>query len=580
MLAELRISNLAVIPEAELILSPGLNVITGETGAGKTILAHAISLLLGARADSAMIRPGAAEASVEAVFTIRPGLFGDLADEFDVPEGDELIIRRRVSRDGRSRAYLDGRVTTLGVLGQVVGRLLAFSAQHEQRQLMMASRQLDILDRFGGQELLDLREEFSLMFDRRAEISRQLTELEQDSDARAREAELLNFQADEIEAARLEPGEDEALAAEHRRLLGAEELRGASGSLGEILSSASGESQEAVLDRLGAALARLEAAAGTDPGLDDLTERLRASFYELEELGRAAREYNAGVESDPVRWREVDERLELIAQLKRKYGPSEEEITGFAADARRRLSEYGDAAGASSRLEQELAALEEEMLTVAKRMSERRREAAAGLAGATTAHLADLAMPDCEFEARLGRLESGAYGREAGADRLEFFISPNPGMPPTALSRTASGGELSRIMLGIKCAVTGGAARNAAPPPANPGAATDAATLVFDEIDAGIGGETGLAVGAKLSHLAAGSQVICITHLAQIACYAGEHFLVIKESGPEGTVTEVERLPESRIAAELCRMMGSRPDDPAALSHVRSLIARARDGRE
>lgn len=573
MLAELRITNLAVIPEAELIFSPGLNVITGETGAGKTILAHAISLLMGARADSKMIRPDADEASVEAVFSVTPGLFGDLAAEFDIPEGDEVIIRRRVTRDGKSRAFLDGRATTLAVLAQVVGRLLAFSAQHEQRQLMMASHQLDILDQFAGRDLIDMREEFALLYDRRADLNAQLAGLTQDSEAQAREAQLLEFQAGEIKAAELAPGEDEALAAEHRRLLGAGELSEASGELGEMLSS--GEGQEPLIDRLAGALNRLEQSAGVDSDLDAITQRLQTGFYELEEIGRAAREYSASVEKDPVRLGEVEERLELINELKRKYGVTIEEINACAADCRLRLELYSDANEARPRLEKELAALESEMSGLADQMSKERARAAALLGDATMAHLGDLAMPGGGFEARLTSVAAAGYGRESGADRVEFFISPNPGMPATPLNKTASGGELSRIMLAIKCAV----AAEARPLEIPADGENDAASLVFDEIDAGIGGETGLAVGAKLRSLAAASQVLCITHLAQIACYGEAHFLVVKESGPEGTVTEVERLSERAVTHELCRMMGSQPDDPAALSHAESLLERARDGQ-
>jgi len=574
MLAELRIKNLAVIPEAELIFSPGLNVITGETGAGKTILAHAISLLMGARADSKMIRPGTDEASVEAVFNVTPGLFGDLAADFDIPEGDEVIIRRRITRDGKSRAFLDGRATTLSVLAQVVGRLLAFSAQHEQRQLMMASRQLDILDQFAGRELIDMREEFSLLYDRRAELSAQLAGLNQDSEAQAREAQLLEFQAGEIEAASLAPAEDEALATEHGRLLGAGELSEAAGELGELLSS--GEGQEPLIDRLATALSRLERTGGVDSELDAITERLQAGFYELEEIGRAAREYSASVEKDPERLVEVEERLELINELKRKYGATTGEINAYAADCRQRLELYVDANEARPRLEKELALLDKEMTELSGRMSSERTRAAEGLAEAAMAHLGDLAMPGGGFEARLTSDAAAGFGRESGADRVEFFISPNPGMPATPLSKTASGGELSRIMLAIKCAV----AAESRPLEIPADGDRNAAALVFDEIDAGIGGETGLAVGAKLRSLAAEAQVLCITHLAQIACYGEAHFLVVKESGPEGTVTEVERLSERGITHELCRMMGSQPDDPAALSHAESLLERARDGKD
>lgn len=564
MLAELRIENLAVISRAELVFSPGLNVITGETGAGKTILAHAISLLLGARGGSGLTRPGAEEASIEAVFTVPDGFFADLSSEFDIPESEDLIVRRRISREGRSRAYLGGRTASLGVLEQITGRLLAFSAQHEQRELMMASRQLDILDSFAGADLQDFKAEFGLHYDRRSQLMAQIEELGQSSEAQLKEAELLRFQVDEIESASLLAGEDAELEAERRRLVNSEELQEASASLGDLLGGEAGG--EGLMDLLSAALSRLQQAGGADDRLDEIAARLQTGFYELEDIGRAARAYSGSVDADPGRLAEAEERLELLNELKRKYGASIEEVNEYAEAAGRRLAQFSDSCQEGPRLGKELEAVELKMRELAQAMRKLRLEAAAGLEAETGKHLQDLAFNRCKFEARVTPLEGPGAELKAeictrrGADAVEFLVSPNPGMPLMPVRETASGGELSRIMLAIKSSVSKG---------------RDDHTLVFDEIDAGIGGSTGLAVGAKLKNLARSSQIVCITHLPQIACFADSHFSVVKESGANSTETSVLQLGKGEIVDELCRMMGSNPQDPKARDHSRSLLENA-----
>ncbi len=568
MLLELHIENLAVIPRADLELSPGLNVITGETGAGKTILAHAISLLLGARADTGLIRPGAAAASVEAVFTVPPGCFADLEETLDVPADEYLVVRRQLSRDGRSRAFAGGHTVTLSVLGQLTGRLLEFSAQHEQRRLMMASHQLDILDSFAGPAHLVLRDEYRLAFARRAELLERLEEMSLDTTERSREAELLRFQLAEIEAAGLAPGEDGQLEQERRRLAHARELEEAAGELAACLGA--GENTEAgPMDAIAAATARLEASAGIDRELDAIAGRLQASFYELQEAGRAARDFAGCVQSDPARLAEVEERLDLIGQLMRKYGDSVEAVLAYAADAAGRLERLVVTESDRSAIMAELAEVEREALDLALKLRRARLGAAAGLEAAAGAHLQELAFSDCGFtimlsgargEAADGPLEPGML-TGSGADGVEFYVRLNQGMPTAALRETASGGELSRIMLAIKSAVS---------------AAGEVATLVFDEIDAGIGGETGGAVGAKLKGLAGRAQIICITHLPQIACFAGAHFSVTKEVARGKTVTSVACLEEEEITGELCRMMGSSSADDDARAHARSLLERGR----
>lgn len=567
MLSELRIENLAVIHKAGLKLSGGLNVITGETGAGKTILAHAISLLLGSRADSSLIRPDADEASVEAVFRVPVGCFADLAADIDIDGGEDLAVRRRLTRDGRSRAWAGGRTVSLAVLGQLTGRLLEFSAQHEQRRLMMAARQLDILDSFGGRELRAAREEYARVYERRAAIIGQLDALAQATGDRSREAELLEFQADEITAASLRPGEDEELLRERELLARAGELKEATGSLAVELGAAGGESGE-LMARMAQALKRVEEAAGVDEALDAIAERLRGGYFELEEVGRAARDYAESVRHDPVRLAEIEERLDLIAGLKRKYGQDIEEIIRFGDEAAGRLKSLDESGEARKALERGLGEVEGEALDRAALLRDMRLNAAAGLQQEATGHLRELAFNRCDFEVRLSPAgDSDAAGitaaqlGHAGADIVEFHVSLNPGMPAAPLKDTASGGELSRVMLAIKSAIS---------------EAGEVATMVFDEIDAGIGGETGAAVGGKLKRLAAGSQIICITHLPQIACFADAHFSVVKSAGDDDTSTVVKRLEGDAIVDELCRMMGSAPDDSEARAHAGSLLKKAR----
>lgn len=559
MLSELHIENLAVISGVDLTLAPGLNVITGETGAGKTILAHAIALLLGSRAETGLIRPGAGEASVEAVFTLPPGYFADLADSIDIPNDEQLIVRRRLARDGRSRAFIGGRSVSLTVLEQLTSRCLKFSAQHDQRRLMMASHQLDILDSFGGKELIDLREEYTLLYDRRAQLLARREELSRDSQALAREAELLKFQIEEIEASGLVPGEDDELALERERLLRARELKEAALTVSGILG-ASGE-EGGFMDALAEARVRLESVAGVDRELDKISQQLQNSFYELEETGRAARDYAEAVDLDAGRLTEIEERLELISQLKRKYGPTIEEVLKFADSARQRLALLTSAEADRSGLEDDLKKTTSTAIELALKLRHLRQKAAKELEAQAGVHLQDLAFHDCGFEVRLFPLEGekkppAASLTRSGLDAVEFYVSLNPGMPAAPLKETASGGELSRIMLAIKSTV----------------AVDEAVTLVFDEIDAGIGGETGSAVGAKLKKLADHSQIICITHLPQIACYADAHFSVIKSSKGGKTVTRVTRLSKEDVVGELCRMMGSHPGNEKAREHAVSLL--------
>lgn len=564
MLAELHIENLAVIPDASIEFKPGLNVITGETGAGKTLLAHAISLLLGKRADSSMIRPGAEEAVVEAVFWI-DGDVARIAADVEMAPGEALAVKRKVTRDGRTRAYVGGRGATVSLLRELTAGMLAFSAQHEHRSLMMAGQQLEIVDLYAGRGHIDLRDEYYLLFEQRRDMSERLMEMERDAASRIRERELLEFQAVEIEAANIRPSEDEELVAERKRLLNASDIKETAGSLGQALAG-NGES-EGIKDALSALLPALREMAGIDPGFEKLAGRLEDCIFELEDLGREAGNYAEGVTVDPERLADVEARLDILDRLKRKYGSSLDEVLGLASAAAAKISAIDDDNRDEQSLREKLKETDAQLVELAFKLRRQRTEAAARLERDTAENLADLAFSDCDFNIAISPVEGDSSLavedlERTGADSVEFMVRLNPGMPEAPLKDTASGGELSRIMLAIKSAISG---------------ESDVATLVFDEIDAGIGGETAIMVGQKLKRLAEASQVICITHLPQIACFADAHFAVTKRSRARDGVTQtvVKPVSGSGIVDELCRMMGSDPSDASARGQAENLLGKA-----
>ncbi|MEA2322181.1 MAG: repair protein RecN, partial [Solirubrobacteraceae bacterium] len=498
MLLELRVENLLLIQRAELRLGPGLNVLTGETGAGKTVLAHALDLLLGGRARAGIVRPGAAEAYVEGVFEL-PDEVRALAGDRLAADADEVVLARRVSAEGRTRAYLGGRSATAADLQEIGAALLSFYGQHESRKLMLASAQLEILDGFCGPEQELRRSEFAEAFAAERELRVELEVLHERAGARDRELDLLIWELEEIEGAAPRAEEEADLLADRERLRHLSALLAAAAGGVEALAPESGEGAAVAL--AGASRAR-EGVRGVDASLDVLGDRAQAIAVEADDLAAELRRYAEGIEVGGTRsLDEVEERLALLDRLKRKHGGTIELVLEHAEACRRRRDEL---AGAEEAIEASAAALESARADLRSRGAELRtaRSAAAeSLAGAVAERLAGLAMDGATFEARV--TERDGFG-PTGGDEVEFLIAPNPGVPAGPLRETASGGELSRVML----ALMGVAAQ------AGPG------TLVFDEVDAGIGGQTARAVGEQLRELAAGRQIVCITHLPQIASLA------------------------------------------------------------
>ena len=552
MLEELRVENLLLIERAELRLAPGLNVLTGETGAGKTVLAHALDLLLGGKPRAGIVRPGASEAYVEGAFEL-PDALRDELGELIAEDAEELVLARRVSAEGRTRAYLNGRSATAADLRDVGGALLSFYGQHEHRKLTLASSQLEILDGFCGPEQAERRAAFAAVHARERALREELAALRERAGARDRELDLLEWELGEIEAAAPSEGEEADLTAERERLRNLEGLRMAAAGGIEALAPESGDGAASAL--AGAARA-LEAMRGVDAALDVLGERAGALAVEAEDLAGELRRYGEAVDAPPGRLDEVEERLALLDKLKRKHGGTIAAVLAHAEACRTRRDEL---AGAEEALESATAAMEAVRAEAAGRAAElraARAAAAEGLAGAVVAVLADLAMDGATFEARLAeRAEHGP----SGADEVEFLIAPNPGVPAGPLREIASGGELSRVMLALMSA-----AAEAGP-----------ATLVFDEVDAGIGGQTARAVGEQLRALAAGRQVICITHLPQIASMADRHFTIVKDTSADPARTTVTLLERAAVVGELVRMLGADDADTAARRHAKELLKAA-----
>ncbi|MDX6706357.1 MAG: repair protein RecN [Solirubrobacteraceae bacterium] len=552
MLSELRVQNLLLIERAELRFAPGLNVLTGETGAGKTVLAHALDLLLGGRAKPGIVRPGAAEAYVEGVFDLPVQLRSELGDR--LPAGaDEVVLARRIGADGRTRALVNGRSATVTDLRELAAPLITFYGQHEHRRLTLAAAQLEILDRFCGDAQLARRAKVAAAHATAREAAQALERLREVAGSRQRELDLLDFELAEIEAA--DPSEEDArtLRAERERLRHFEALRDA--ALSAAQAAAADESGVASL--LATAGRGLDGARGIDAALDSMGERWRALSYEVAELAADLRRYAEELDVEPGRLDDVEARLDVLERLERKHGGSIQAVLAHADHCRTRRDELACAELEIEAAEARLAGAVKQLDAGSAALRKARAGAAPKLAAAVRARLNELAMKGAAFEIVLEHREPGPEG----ADGVEFLIAPNPGVPSGPLREIASGGELSRVMLALMGVASHGST----------------ATLVFDEVDAGIGGQTARAVGDQLRDLAAGRQLICITHLPQIASLAARHFSIAKDAATTPAQATVTELGEGEVVSELVRMLGAADDDAdgAARRHAEELLRAA-----
>lgn len=528
-LVELSVENLAVIERVRLPLSRGFTVLTGETGAGKSLLVDALALALGARASADQVRSGADATRVEAVFDGVEPLPDEPLNEL-LAAGDGLaILRREVSADGRSLARVNERTVTIGSLAELGTRLAEIHGQHEQQRLLVPEHQLALLDRFGGHQsaLVAVASDFRAWRATRAEASELLT----DAYELARRVELLSHQVDELTAAALRPGEDEELAGKLRSAANAEEIARAADAASRALIDEGGG-----LDALRSARSALAGAAQHDERFGDLLERARSLEAEATELARDAADLGERVELDPRARAAAEERLALLYDLKRKYGETIEAALAFAAGAQAELERLEDQEGLRERLrgeeEQRRAALE----ASAAELTAARRRTAASLAERVNLELPPLGLPGGAFGIEISPVEVGASGR----DRVEFTFAPNPGEPPRPLGRIASGGEASRLSLALKVVLA---------------EADETPVLIFDEVDAGVGGRNGAALGERLKALARFHQVLCVTHLAQVAAFADAHLHVGKRVVDGRTLADATLLDADGRRIELAAML-------------------------
>ena len=547
-----------MIERAELRLEEGFTVLTGETGAGKTVLAHSLDLLGGSKARKGIVRPGASEAWVEGVFDLPPDW--DRAPEFSeirerLPDDTrELILGRRVSAGGRTSAFIGGRSATAAELRLLSSRLVSFYGQHEHRQLTIASAQMAVLDAAGGPGLEALLEKYRMAWSDLRETESALAALSESGGVR--DLDLLRFELDEIEAAGLDPSERERLDLERARLRHVESLRSAADSALGIVRGAAGV--DGVADSAARASGLLAGEAGRDEDLDRLAARMESVSLEFEDVAVELAAYLEELEADPERLREIDERLDLVTRLEIKHGGSIEKVLEYGERCRSRIAELEGGAERERVLAEKVLVLKEEVESVAAELTAAREEAARELASHLTGDLGDLAMKGATIEIELVPTRDGPG--PFGAETVEFMFSPNAGIAPRPLRETASGGELSRVMLAL--AGVGGAARGD--------------TIVFDEIDAGIGGRAALAVADRLRGVSRSGQVIAITHLPQVASRADRHFAVVKDSGSEVATATVTLLDDEQVVTEVARMMGAGRDDEAATRHARELVSSGR----
>jgi DNA repair protein RecN (Recombination protein N) len=577
-LLELRVENLLLIERAQLRLAPGLNVLTGETGAGKTVLAHALDLLLGGRPRGGIVRPGAAEAYVEGVFELAATLPEGFRERLPA-DAEEIVLARRVGADGRTRAYLNGRTATVGELRDLGAALMSFYGQHEHRKLTISAKQLQLLDELCGPEQTLRLRACAEAFAETRRLQERIEQLRELSGERERELDLLEFELAEIDAAAPDEREHEDLLARRERVRRLDALCSAAGMAADALAQDSADSPGA-RSGLASASAGLEALAGVDPRLDTLAERLRALSIESDDLAAELRGYcEAPEQGDLGAGAElsldgIEERLAAVERLIRKHGGSIERVLEHAARSRARRDELAGADDALAQTQESLgeaqAVLERHVLA----LREARAQAAPQLEAGVREQLASLAMPDATFAVQLDAREAGP----SGGDAVEFQIAPNPGVPAGPLREIASGGELSRVMLALATAGRqASSAKRAGKGKASAGNAAErrepspGETLVFDEIDAGIGGHAARAVGARLRELGESRQVLCITHLPQIASLAQRHFSIVKETADELARTSVVQLDEREVVSELVRMLGADSDDTAARRHARDL---------
>ncbi len=571
-LEEIRIAGLGVIDDAVLVLSPGLTVVTGETGAGKTMVVQGLALLFGGRAEPGRVRPGSARAVVEGRLVLdaaHPALSRAQDAGADLDDGT-LLISRTIGVDGRSRAHIGGRSVPVGVLGELAETLFALHGQSDQQRLLKPAQQRQALDRYAGEAVLALRDRFRVEWTRWRDVRATLEELRAAAAERDREAQLLRLGLAEIESAAPQPGEDDSLRREVERLANADDLRSAAaGAQQGLTGDESALDEPDALGLVTGARKALEAAAGHDPALGELAGRLMSAAHTLADVATELASYVAAVDADPLRLAVAQERLALLTGIVRRHGCADlAGVLAWAAAASDRLLELDGADDRIAALTAEDSALEQALAELAGRLSAARTTAATHFGTAVTAELNALAMPHAVVTAAVTQQPASpglAVGDRSlragpdGVDDVELLLVPHPGAPPRPLHKGASGGELSRVMLAVEVVFAG-----SDPVP----------VMVFDEVDAGVGGRAAAEVGKRLARLARDHQVLVVTHLPQVAAFADQHLQVLKQDDGSVTRSGVLALDEPGRVAELSRMLAGL-DSGLARGHAEELLAAA-----
>ncbi|GAA2102533.1 DNA repair protein RecN [Microlunatus panaciterrae] len=566
MISELRIADLGVIDDAILTLDPGLTVVTGETGAGKTMIVSGIGLLLGERADPRSVRSGAERARVEGLFMLTdPVLQGRIEDAGGQVEDGELLIARQITAAGRSRAWVGGAQVPAAVCADIASDLVTVYGQSEQIALGREERQRSILDRFVGAPLLSLLTEYRQLYVERRALVAELEQLRSDAQTRAREVDLIQFGLDEIERVAPQPGEDVALAAEAHRLQSMDDLRNAAQlammALAGDDSDASGATALGALGSLAVARKAVEEAAEQDVQAGELATRSAELGYLLADLTSDVARYLETLEAEPGRLEQIAERRSVLATLTRKYGDSCDEVLEWARTSAQRMAGLESSDARIVELQDRVKLLDGQLNELAGRITDQRVKGAADLGEAVKSELSALAMPHARLLFDITRAaELGPHG----ADVIELLFSANPGSEPRSLAKVASGGELSRVRLALEVILAGDSVGG---------------TFVFDEVDAGVGGKVAVEIGKRLATLARRAQVIVVTHLAQVAAFADRHFVVVKADDGQVTTSGVAEVQDADRAEELARMMAGLETTSHALAHAEELVQVAESHR-
>lgn len=558
MLQSLYLENIALIEKLGIELFPGFNVLTGETGAGKSIIIDAVNFVLGERTSRDLIRNGAARAKVEAVFNLNEGdaafaALDALGIEYD---GNELILSRELSAAGRNACRVNGTLVPVASLKSVSDTLVDIHGQHEHQALLDAENHISYLDAYCHAESLPIIEKIDAIVSRRNELMLKRNSGFASEREREREMDMLRYQIEEIASANLEVGEEERLSAEKTVLLNAERIRTA---LETAHMALSGAEEGSALSAIDTARRSMRDIAALNKDYEALGDKIEELYYAAEDISFVLRDTSENVESDMQRLEEIEQRLKLISDLKRKYGRTVEDVIDFGKDAGTKLNELENAEALAAELDAKLDKLKAEYNVAADELSKVRRAAGDRLKRDVLNELKDLGMAKAMFDVALSDA-SGGEPRKGGRETVEFMLSANPGEPLKPLEKVASGGELSRIMLCFKSIF----ADNDRVP-----------TLIFDEIDTGISGRTAAVVGEKMLGIAKKHQVICVTHLAQIAALADAHLMVRKYDDGKNTFVETRQLNEEEKVQRIAQMMDGESDSPSALTHARELIARA-----